>query len=588
MGICWARSSALALFSSLILLSAPAWAAGQLMLESNPPGAVVTLNGQTLGETPLLHEGLHAGTHLVTLTRPGYKPVTLRVTVEHDLTTRQRVTMTPERRTPTGDLVVESAPAGADVYLEGRWIGKTPLHVPVAAGSRRLSLRLAGYETLARTVRVVPDLTTTQRVSLVAIAPEPPPVMAQAPTPATPAPQPPVPLAPTPEVQADARSAPPEAAPLKSVPPSPEPAAPEAATPEAGTAEPNAEPVSRPLARLFGHPHAVIPPSPTRHSPQPHEAGRHAPPELHPEPRPEPRPRPTRKPRVAKASPSPSVAPSPAVQGPPLPRPAFVLPRLALPPLSWPEWQLPSVDWPRPRIPQLPELPTFPADTLEALVERARHAGFSLMMLGFVATLGRVLWRQRAKPLDWQPDLPAAGFHLLPDSGDAVENLAARATLSAVQRAELGYWDQAFADLREAHRRVPSAETAYNLGVGWDLSGAPDWAELAYRTALQLDPQHRDAGMNLAILLANQEKPLEAWLVYRMLAEAHPEDGAIAFNRGNHLAALGQLAAALSELKRARRLMPLDPGPQANLRIVRRRKRTAMVARALRRTPWAR
>ncbi len=207
------------------------------------------------------------------------------------------------------------------------------------------------------------------------------------------------------------------------------------------------------------------------------------------------------------------------------------------------------------------------------------------MMLGFVATLGRAIWRQRGRPLDWQPDIPSLSFRpLQPITGDSAY-LAAKATLDAIHRMQAGDLPQALADLREAYRRLPCGESAYNLARGWELAGMPDWAEIAYRTALQHDPDLCEAGFNLAGLLAATEKPLEALLLYRMLKGRHPEDGAIAFNHGNLLATLGMLGPARDELRRAARLLPADPAPRANLRIVKRRKRAQFWARTL---LWAR
>lgn len=531
MGIYSARSSAIAAIS--LLLATPAWAAGQLVLESTPPGAAVSLNGQPLGETPVIHERLQAGTHQVTLSRPGYQSVSLRVTIQNDLTTRKRVTMTPERRKSPGELVIESKPSGADVYLDGRWLGKTPLHVPVAAGTHRLSLRHPGYEASARTVRVVSDLTTTQRLTLLAIAPTPPPAFAARPK------------------------------------PEPTPTAEPSAPPPQPTPEPTPEPTSEPPFESMPEPPLDLTPIPIDPTPLPEGAEAQASRTRVPPARPShmdesPPPRPSARPEV--------VAPLP--------------PQARHSPRSTPHA---TVETPPERlVDSTPATPFDWASQWASHAERARHAGFSLMMLGFVASLGHALWRQRAKPLDWQPDIPSAGFHDLPEQADEVGRLAAQATRSALLRVELGNWSQALADLREAFRRLPSAETAYNLALAWELTGMPDWAEVAYRTALQFDPGHRDAGLNLVNLCVAQGKPLSAGVIYRTLMKQHVDDGAIAYNHGNLLAALGQFKPAMGELKRARRLMPSDPAPAVNLRLLRRRNAAELWARALQRGPRAR
>ena len=545
MAITSARSSLLAL--ALALIPAPVWAAGQLMLESTPQGASVMVNGQRIGETPLLYEGLGAGTHTVTLMRPGYLPQSFRVTIEHDLTTRHRLVLTPERRAASGELVVSSMPSGAEVYLNGRLIGRTPLQASVPVGSHRVVLRQKGYEPIARTVRIVADLTTTQRLSLEAIAPAPPPPLAVRPEPT------------------------PEPTPRPQPTPSPTPAPTLAPSPAAPLVVPN-DPTPSPVL-------SPVPASPAHRLPRVRQAER---PLVHPPSAPE---------KSSKRDANRSASPKPTPQ-PPTPVPAGVTPRNAAPAWRLPEWRmpdvaLPSMTWPHVAVPDWPR-PAWPAVDWETQKERLQHAAFSLVMLGFVATLGHAIWRQRPRPLDWQPDIPSSGFQPLSPSTDERASLAARTTELAIRRADLGDVEQALSDLREAFRLSATPETAYNLALGWERVGMPDWAEVAYHTALQLDPAHVDAGLNLANLFVAHGRPLEALRVYRELAEHCPDNGAIAYNRGNLLASLQQLDRAVAELKRAQRLLPGEPAPRANLAIARRRKRAAFWKRALPRGPRAR
>ena len=60
-------------------------------------------------------------------------------------------------------LTFASRPAGAQVFLDGRLVGRTPLVVPdVKIGSRRVRLELAGHRTWATVVNVNPG--SRQRV----------------------------------------------------------------------------------------------------------------------------------------------------------------------------------------------------------------------------------------------------------------------------------------------------------------------------------------------------------------------------------------------------------------------------------------
>jgi hypothetical protein len=55
-----------------------------------------------------------------------------------------------------GELSVESRPAGANVFVDGRLVGTTPLLLPdVAAGEHAIHLERDGYKRWASAVRIV-------------------------------------------------------------------------------------------------------------------------------------------------------------------------------------------------------------------------------------------------------------------------------------------------------------------------------------------------------------------------------------------------------------------------------------------------
>ena len=70
----------------------------------------------------------------------------------------------------TGTLDVQSSPTGAQVYLDGAYLGLTPLVASVPAGRHRLEVRKAGYAPYRASVRVAPG----ERVQVYArLVPEP-------------------------------------------------------------------------------------------------------------------------------------------------------------------------------------------------------------------------------------------------------------------------------------------------------------------------------------------------------------------------------------------------------------------------------
>lgn len=134
---------------------------GRLLVRSSPAGAWVTLNGKDVGVTPLTLRVLPFGTHLVRVRRDGYGDEERRVTLS---AARPAQSLTVDLGRPAGGLAavndalvplsVESRPAGAWVFLDGRRIGTTPLRMSVATGGHVVRLELDGYRRWSSSVRV--------------------------------------------------------------------------------------------------------------------------------------------------------------------------------------------------------------------------------------------------------------------------------------------------------------------------------------------------------------------------------------------------------------------------------------------------
>ncbi len=122
-------------------------AAGRLLIRSTPAGARVVLNGRDVGETPLTVRNIARGAHTVRIARDGYVADQRRVVVSA-ANPAQSVTVALVRARRAGEanpipprpgqskaaLTVESRPAGASVFLDGKPIGRTPLQVGEVPG----------------------------------------------------------------------------------------------------------------------------------------------------------------------------------------------------------------------------------------------------------------------------------------------------------------------------------------------------------------------------------------------------------------------------------------------------------------------
>jgi serine/threonine-protein kinase len=117
------------------------WTAARLVtVETTPAGVAVSLEGVPLGLTPLVDAPVNPkGSHLV-LSKTGYEPL--------------NVNLQPGDRTLRLDLkpllfqvTIRTEPAGAEVFIDGRGMGVTPLTLPVEeARSSNLDLQLTGYQ----------------------------------------------------------------------------------------------------------------------------------------------------------------------------------------------------------------------------------------------------------------------------------------------------------------------------------------------------------------------------------------------------------------------------------------------------------
>jgi tetratricopeptide (TPR) repeat protein len=96
----------------------------------------------------------------------------------------------------------------------------------------------------------------------------------------------------------------------------------------------------------------------------------------------------------------------------------------------------------------------------------------------------------------------------------------------------------------------PSADDWYECGCELEPVGAEE-AVAAYRRALELDPEHADACLNLGRLLHEGGDVAAAEALYGRARTARPEDPTAAFNHGVALEDLGRGREAIAAYERA-------------------------------------
>jgi eukaryotic-like serine/threonine-protein kinase len=172
----------------------PARIAGHLVVRSSPSRAMVTINGEWRGRTPLTLEAVPFGKHVVRVVLEGYNVAREEVTLtaqdasrtidarleakasgKASLRPNAPEPATPPRPAPppragsgqapapdpaqptayTGSLYVDSRPRGATVIVDGKTMGETPLTLPeVAIGAHVVRIEMAGKKSWTSLARV--------------------------------------------------------------------------------------------------------------------------------------------------------------------------------------------------------------------------------------------------------------------------------------------------------------------------------------------------------------------------------------------------------------------------------------------------
>jgi hypothetical protein len=137
------------------LRASPA-SAGSLRVIANVPNAVVSLDGEVLGEAPVSREGVSAGEHILEATATGYQPVQQPVTVESGR--QQVVSLRLERDArEAGDIIVRASVGSAIITVDGEERGNPPVVVDAPpAGTHAVVIVAEGYEDYRTTCETSP------------------------------------------------------------------------------------------------------------------------------------------------------------------------------------------------------------------------------------------------------------------------------------------------------------------------------------------------------------------------------------------------------------------------------------------------
>ena len=133
------------------LLAGPRFA--ELAVSSSPDGAMVLVDGQYRGVTPITLTNLGAGAHSLKLTKHGFQDWSQAI----ELAPGKDQVAAVLAPLPKASLSVYSVPSGAWVYIDSEPAGQTPVESrTVSAGTHQVRIQAANYVTWQQEVQVEP------------------------------------------------------------------------------------------------------------------------------------------------------------------------------------------------------------------------------------------------------------------------------------------------------------------------------------------------------------------------------------------------------------------------------------------------
>ncbi|WAI01870.1 PEGA domain-containing protein [Methanogenium organophilum] len=153
---------------------------GSIEVGSTPGGSSVFLDGKYMGQTPVNSyfdlTSVLQGSHTIRITHPDYQDYSQAVYVKGGGVMTVNAQLTPNGPSPTpdttGQLIVSSTPAGAEVYLDNVFRGITPVTLSdIPAGSHTVTVKQTGYTDASKTVTVTGGESTPVVVGLDAVPP---------------------------------------------------------------------------------------------------------------------------------------------------------------------------------------------------------------------------------------------------------------------------------------------------------------------------------------------------------------------------------------------------------------------------------
>ena len=142
---------------------------GRLVLTSQTEGAQVFIDGELRGTTPLKEPlVLKPGKYTLKLSKRGFTEYIDVFTIKPKRDTKLDIDLLPV----AGVLRITSNVEKARIFVDGKFVGETPLEAEVAAGSHELKVTKGGYRDLVQKVELMAGQPQNVDLTLVELPPD--------------------------------------------------------------------------------------------------------------------------------------------------------------------------------------------------------------------------------------------------------------------------------------------------------------------------------------------------------------------------------------------------------------------------------
>ena len=140
---------------------------GSISIKSDPPNAMILMDGKKAGTTPAIIKYLSLTTHTITISIDGYNVWSESVEVEAE----KEKELTAKLLEIRGTVNINSRPSGALIHIDGKEAGTTPQTITdLTAGMHMVEASMEGYEHWNENIKVIVGKEYTMTAALQEIA----------------------------------------------------------------------------------------------------------------------------------------------------------------------------------------------------------------------------------------------------------------------------------------------------------------------------------------------------------------------------------------------------------------------------------